>query len=327
MITPFFDRFFVLGLLLVASLPAFAVDTDHDGLDDNWQILHSIAPFTGSLDPDRDGRPNVVESINWSNPHDGNDGYTGWGLVSMIDQNQDLLDDGWAAGHMRNNTPLLPDDDLDGDLRKNIEESIAGTNPWVADAPWVSLEGPLPVSGPDTFTLGVRTITTMRYRVETSTDMVNWSEHSLLWGDGLIQQVVINTVGQGRMFFRVELLQTNGGGLDTDGDGLLDWYENHVFGTDPNDTDSDDDGLPDGWEARYGLGLLDSADALADGDGDSLNNLDEYDYAFDPRVNNFSASAVQLAYDEVNRLTSVAPPSVGSTSFTYDREGNRIANP
>ena len=30
---------------------------------------------------------------------------------------------------------------------------------------------------------------------------------------------------------------------DTDGDGLTDWEEIIVFGTDPNDEDSDDDGL------------------------------------------------------------------------------------
>ena len=44
--------------------PSFAADADHDGMDDAWQSLYSIAPFTGSLDPDNDGRPNLVEAIN-----------------------------------------------------------------------------------------------------------------------------------------------------------------------------------------------------------------------------------------------------------------------
>ena len=49
----------------------------------------------------------------------------------------------------------------------------------------------------------------------------------------------------------------------------------------PSDPDSDNDGLPDGWEWKYGLDPLSSANddgAVGDPDGDGMSNLQEYTY-------------------------------------------------
>ena len=60
--------------------------------------------------------------------------------------------------------------------------------------------------------------------------------------------------------------------LDTDKDGI----GNHT------DTDDDGDGLPDTWEAQYGLNPLDARDAAGDLDNDGLSNLLEYQKGTDP---------------------------------------------
>lgn len=47
--------------------------------------------------------------------------------------------------------------------------------------------------------------------------------------------------------------------------------------------DRDCDGLPDEWETANGLDPDSAADAMADGDGDGLNNLEEYAHGTNPR--------------------------------------------
>ena len=70
--------------------------------------------------------------------------------------------------------------------------------------------------------------------------------------------------------------------IDTDGDGLTDWDEEHIYGTDPLDADTDEGGVWDGEEVlELGTDPLDDSDD--DWDGDTLSNNDETDvYGTDP---------------------------------------------
>ena len=76
---------------------------------------------------------------------------------------------------------------------------------------------------------------------------------------------------------------------DLDNDGLLGGEEDvnqngqvDEGETDPNDPDTDDDGMPDGWEVTNGLNPL-LNDASKDSDLDGFNNIIEYNRGTDPQ--------------------------------------------
>ncbi len=80
-----------------------------------------------------------------------------------------------------------------------------------------------------------------------------------------------NLYGHGRLQVR-----------DTDNDGIFDGIEdkngNSIVDpgeTDPDNPDTDSDGMPDGWEVQYGLNPLVN-DANGDLDGDNFKNIKEY---------------------------------------------------
>ncbi|MBI2422018.1 MAG: AHH domain-containing protein [Candidatus Hydrogenedentes bacterium] len=73
---------------------------------------------------------------------------------------------------------------------------------------------------------------------------------------------------------------------DADSDGLSAFHEQH-YGTDPNDADSDSDGLPDGWEVSSNLNPTSaSGDDGADGDPDEdgIYNDEEFAASSNPRA-------------------------------------------
>ncbi|UJG42604.1 MAG: right-handed parallel beta-helix repeat-containing protein [Candidatus Heimdallarchaeum endolithica] len=74
-------------------------------------------------------------------------------------------------------------------------------------------------------------------------------------------------------------------GSDFDEDNLLDYLEDHVYGTDPWNPDSDGDLLPDGWEVHYGSDPL-TNDSYLDLDGDGLTNLEEFYNHTNPLIKN-----------------------------------------
>lgn len=87
---------------------------------------------------------------------------------------------------------------------------------------------------------------------------------------------------------------------DTDLDGLSDGEEVNLYGSDPTNIDTDGDGMQDKWEVDNGLDLLDPGDALSDSDNDGLDNLTEFQLGADP--NNVDSDSDGLTDgDEVNQ--------------------------
>lgn len=80
--------------------------------------------------------------------------------------------------------------------------------------------------------------------------------------------------------------------------------------------DSDGDGMPDGWEAQYGLLPLDPTDAWQDADGDGRTNLEEYRMGSNPRVADASwpggsVTTIRYHYDNDGRLKGTFYGSAG----------------
>jgi len=73
---------------------------------------------------------------------------------------------------------------------------------------------------------------------------------------------------------------------DSDSDGLSDgWEVNHQLNPlNPTDglSDLDGDGMPSGWEMRYGLDPMNPSDASSDSDLDNMTAIDEYRHHTDP---------------------------------------------
>ncbi len=71
--------------------------------------------------------------------------------------------------------------------------------------------------------------------------------------------------------------------IDSDMDMVSNYVEN-IIGTNPMSSDTDSDGMPDGWEVQYGLNATNS-NAAQDADNDGLTNLQEYQYNTNPLNN------------------------------------------
>lgn len=100
---------------------------------------------------------------------------------------------------------------------------------------------------------------------------------------------------------------------DIDVDGLDDYQELTIYGTDPRNIDTDDDGMSDGFEIQYDFDPL-SADSGGDADGDGLSNLEEYNLGTNPRNTDTDGDSLN-DYDEVTIY--LTDPTTADT----DRDG------
>ncbi|WP_075089433.1 LamG-like jellyroll fold domain-containing protein [Verrucomicrobium spinosum] len=107
---------------------------------------------------------------------------------------------------------------------------------------------------------------------------------------------------------------------DSDGDGLVDSEERHIYGTNPALADTDVDGIPDGWEVRNGQNPL-VKDADADPDDDHLTNLSEWQHGSDPRLTDTDEDGLPDGW-EVSNGTNPA----NAKDRLEDKDGDRVPN-
>jgi hypothetical protein len=105
---------------------------------------------------------------------------------------------------------------------------------------------------------------------------------------------------------------------DPDGDGLI-TREEFFLGTDPFNSDSDNDGLPDGWEKEYypQMNPADSSDAHKDFDFEPVSN-----------GTGFNQGEREATFDAVKKPMDYWPsnPDVSTTQPVFDEEGPHYDN-
>ena len=86
--------------------------------------------------------------------------------------------------------------------------------------------------------------------------------------------------------------------------------------------DTDGDGMPDYWEKKFGLNYLDPKDGDLDTDGDGLTNLEEYRHGTDPRNPDTDMGGVKDG-EEVKKGTN---PRDNPLDDPIDTDGDRLTD-
>ena len=136
-----------LRLFIVAIEGTPHVDSDSDGLDDPWEILHFrdtpeeaeatiLAKYDGTGDPDDDDYDNEAEETAGTDPNDADH--------TPLDVDRDGYEDAWELATF-GTTNYGPNDDPDGDGYSTAAELAAGTNPSdVSSNPFYSITSSVP---------------------------------------------------------------------------------------------------------------------------------------------------------------------------------------
>ena len=271
-------RILIIGLVLCLgrAVPALAVDSDGDGLDDAWEGANfGNLQQTASGDPDGDNLSNANEQAAGTDPlaadTDG-DGLSDFVELfpapgkpqtqpTLADTDGDFLSDGDEVTKYLTN-PTLKDTDGDA-LPDNLELAISNTDPRKADT-----DGGFADDGQEVLVDHTDPGKPGDDLVDTDGDKLSdWHEINTWFTDPTQTDSDGDTLSDGD---EVKKYNSNPAKLDTDGDALDDAAEITAI-TDPQKPDTDGDGLADGPEVL----VHKTSPLLTDSDWDSLSDADE----------------------------------------------------
>ncbi len=256
----------------------FAADSDRDGMPDWWEVKYGlnllVNDAAGNLDGD--DLTNLQEYLAGRIPN--RDDQSGEGTQPSVlfaldtiglapDLDHDGLPDAWEIANGLNPMVANAGVDLDGDGRTNIEEYNANTNPnvndWRGPASMASLSFLLDTGAYkggyllDSDKDGMPDWWEARYGLPINQSnagddsdqdgLTNIEEYRAGTNPG-VRDLLFGVTAQGNLF----LLDTGGAWLDSDGDGIPDW-----------------------WERKY-TGSTREMKSIDDPDGDGKSNLEEY---------------------------------------------------
>lgn len=115
-----------------------------------------------------------------------------------------------------------------------------------------------------------------------SDGMADWWERHYGLNPFMANDAALDKDGDGLTNLQEFTSQSYPDDVDSDDDQLTDTVEINTHHTDPTNSDSDGDGMPDGWEIGNAFNPLSASDRDLDTDGDAVPNYYEFAQATDP---------------------------------------------
>jgi hypothetical protein len=217
-------------------------------------------------DPDGDGVFSVYDNCpNMSNSGQADSDQDGEGDDCDVDDDNDAVNDNFdLCQNSRDSFTSTPQSDYDGDGCEDVQEDDDDDNDGVVDSVDVCPKGQL--GGPDYDNDGCKD-----------------AEENDDDDDGVLDEQDACRTGQKAWLSSTENDWDQDGcrdideDNDDDNDGLADILETSQYGTDPNNPDTDGDGLNDSWEIMNGLDPLkaEQEETISDRDGDGVPDEDD----------------------------------------------------